>query len=232
MPAAPGILSMSADSHSNLYMVDTYSRRLIVLLWDSPQCWYPAKDECIPPAQPETLPTSHPLAAALGAASACVLVMAGATGCFYVRWRRRRSVNLCVQVEEIPFVALTEEPNWVTGDKERQASRFDYYVAQYEIVAAVASLPPTQAACSLPSPSSRSTASTKSSCSTSSQHADEYFSSPDLPVSAASVVLPRINQLNSVLTSASSFIDSVNNLSILSEGSAGLACTTEDRLSW
>ena len=114
VPAARSIVSMTVSSRGHVYMLDSYSRRLVILSQDTTQ-WTP-DNECIPPTSsssstvvPSVLPSlssssSWPSSSSTGAPStyqasvwsaaalvavalAGVAAMAGIGGCFYIRWK-------------------------------------------------------------------------------------------------------------------------------------------------
>ena len=180
VPTARSIVSMTVGARG-VYMVDSYSRRLVILSFDT-AVWTPGSN-CISPTPPSSSSSSSstgsssppdPLmwsvAAVLVAAVAIVVALAGGATWLCMRWkgrqgwrgRRRKeagerlwAVSECdeeakeaeeeaeVEVEEAEYVddktqdqSLTQPP--VSDDEaDAAASRFDYYVARYEVVAMV-----------------------------------------------------------------------------------------------
>ena len=118
VPAATNIVSMTVNAKGDLYMVDSYSRRIIVLMFDTAG-WNPG-NPCVPPVQRVSsssstasisplLPSSSSssstaslattpsslwsVTVVLGVAVVAVVAVAVGGTCFYMKWqmRRRRS---------------------------------------------------------------------------------------------------------------------------------------------
>ena len=121
VPAATHIRSMTVTHNGLVYMLDLYSRRLIVLLWQSPP-WNPGPSACAPPlppaaplssssssstamgylssstssssanSSPPTSPASFPLPAVVVPIVAGVMLAAGAVAVLRCRFTRDRAL--------------------------------------------------------------------------------------------------------------------------------------------
>ena len=267
-PAARDIVSMTVGGKGKLYCVDSYSRRLIIIRGVSGS--WPPGNECMPPPPPMSSSSSGLQRATLSVAGVVAAVAVAATvgaSCWYMKWRKRqrqRSNTTEMREQLIVHEERMEEEDRESKEEEDDddgytavsmtgatssmrnvseapsATRYTYYVARYEVVAALTDMAQleewdrqTSHSTGTPpfgsgplSASLHSTASTLSDSSTSTEH--DQPAQPQ-PVTAAATATsafspPHIAQLHSAwrANTAPTFIDCVTDLTILGEGSSGV----------
>ena len=147
VPAARSIVSMTVSSRGHVYMLDSYSRRLVILSQDTTQ-WAPGSD-CLPPMPPSSLSSTSapsvvsslsssssrstssstgalsPPAASLWSAAAVVAVVlvgvaatAGIAVCFYMTWKGRQGQTVRTRKE-------ARERLWAADEYEEEADDED-----------------------------------------------------------------------------------------------------------
>ena len=179
VPAATSIVSMTVSGYGHVYMLDSYSRRLIVLSFDT-TVWTPG-NPCVPATPPSSSSTIVPsvvpslssssswsgssstgalsppaasiwsTSAVLAVAVMGVVAVASGGACFYGRWKRRQRSGeggsgdadewLIAGHDDEREQAEAEEWAYVEEEYVQPAAstrrRYEYYVARYEVVAAL-----------------------------------------------------------------------------------------------
>ena len=179
VPTASHIVSMTVSA-GNVYMVDAYSRRLVIL--SRTESWI-FESDCTAPlssvssssssssasfSSSSTGASSSPAAtvwsasAVLAVAVMAVVAVAGGGACFYRRWKRQQrrgrgssgdlSQQLMVTSEhEDEQAEVSKHEDWQqqregaqeeSGKRAARGKRWDYYVARYEVVAAMSEAQP------------------------------------------------------------------------------------------
>ena len=170
VPTASHIVSMTVSERRNLYLLDAYSRRLIIVSGDT---FWDFGDGCTATASssssstgalPPTVASAWSAAAIAAVAAAVVGVLAVASGgaCFYGRWKMRQQRRgnssgdagerlIAAGEHEDEQAEVSKHEDWQqqregaqeeSGKRAARGKRWDYYVARYEVVAAMSEAQP------------------------------------------------------------------------------------------
>ena len=157
VPAAHNVLSMTAGSASDMYLLDVYSRRVIILAAADTLAWTP-QQLCLPPS-PASSSTAFPALSSSSSSSGSalqpaagsvwsvgavvvlavlgLLSVAGAASCVYMR--RRRSSRRRAEMDEQLLVEQQEEEQ-VEQEGEEDAGWMGFRVASEPRLGASASV--------------------------------------------------------------------------------------------